>query len=103
MAGLRSLEILSINHCRLTIAGVNSFNNLTNLADAEPDDVIQDNSGLDLSGQANLRELSLQLQKRRVDRAIVSDSFQERDIAAMGRLTGLRRLQISHGGATARP
>ncbi len=100
LAGLRSLEILDISNCRLTISGVNAFKSLTNLRTLNLDDVIQDNSGLDLSGLANLRELSFQLNRRRVDKAIVSDSFQERDIAAMGRLTGLRRLQISHEGAT---
>ena len=100
LAGLRFLEVLQISDFRLTLSGVKSFNNLVNLRTLILKDIIQDNSGLDLSGLTNLRELSLQLQERRVDKAVVPDSFQERDIASMGKLTGLRRLQISHGGGT---
>jgi hypothetical protein len=64
------------------------------------DEIIQDNSGLDLSGLSNLEDVMFSLTRKRVGGAIVHAPFQERDLATFGKLTRLKRLQISHGGAT---
>jgi hypothetical protein len=100
LAGLRSLEMLHIGGFRLTISAVRSFNALVDLRILILEDVAQDNSGLDLSGLVNLRELSVYLQKRRVNGGVQWDRFDERDIAAMGQLAGLRQLATSHHGVT---
>jgi Leucine-rich repeat (LRR) protein len=97
---LRSLENLSISHGYLTISGLKMLNSLTNLKNLSLDEVIQDNSGLDLSGLTNLEDVSFSLARKRVGGAIVYAPFQERDIAAFAGMTRLKRLQISHGGAT---
>jgi Leucine-rich repeat (LRR) protein len=96
VGGLRSLERLSISHGRLTVSGVKAINNLTSLKNLDLDEVIQDNSGLDLSGLMNLRDLSFGLARKQANGDVAT--WQERDIATMGRLTNLRRLQISHTG-----
>jgi Leucine-rich repeat (LRR) protein len=100
LAGLRSLETLRIEGFRLTISAAKSFNALVNLRTLILEGVAQDNSGLDLSGLVNLRELSVHLQERRVNGTVQWDRFDERDIAAIGKLTGLRRLAVSHHGVT---
>ena len=96
IAGLRSLETLNIDYTRLAMSGLKPLNNLTGLRKLGLDRVIQDNSGLDLSGLVNLRDLSLHLAAKQANGDMAT--WQEQDIAAMGRLTNLRRLQISHTG-----
>ncbi len=99
IAQLHSLESLSISSGLLSISGLKSLNSLTNLRTLILDGVVQDNSGLDLSGLAGLEDLTLDLQRRRVGATTVTNPFHEQDIAAFGKLTRLKRLQISHGGA----
>ena len=96
VAGLRSLERLSISHGRFTMSGLKALNSLTNLQNLQVKTVIQDNSGLDLSGLTNLRDLSFELASKQADGDVAM--YKEQDIAGMGRLTSLRRLQISHTG-----
>jgi Leucine-rich repeat (LRR) protein len=100
LAQLHSLESLSISSGRLSISGLKSLNSLTNLRTLSLNGVVQDNAGLDLSGLAHLEDLTLDLQRRRVGTTVVTEPFREQDIAALGKLTRLKRLQISHGGAT---
>jgi hypothetical protein len=97
---LRSLENLSISHGYLTISGLTMLNSMTNLKNLDLDEVIQDDSGLNLSGLTNLEDLRLSLARRRAGTSVIYSPFQERDIATLGKLTRLKRLQISHGGAT---
>jgi Leucine-rich repeat (LRR) protein len=97
---LRSLETLSISHGYLTISGLKMLNRLTNLKNLDLNEVIQDDSGLDLSGLTGLEDLMLSLARRRTGSGVVSSPFREQDIATLGKLTRLKRLQISHGGAT---
>jgi Leucine-rich repeat (LRR) protein len=97
---LRSLENLSVSYGHLTISGLKMLKGLTSLKNLDLDDIAQDNSGLDLSGLTNLEDLMLSLARKRVGGTVVSMPFQEGDLATLGKLTRLKRLQISHGGAT---
>jgi Leucine-rich repeat (LRR) protein len=96
IGGLRSLETLNIDYARLAVLNLKLLNNLAGLKTLGLDKIVQDNSGLDLSGLMNLRDLSLHLAAKQADGNVAA--WQERDIATMGRLTNLRRLQISHTG-----
>jgi len=96
IGGLRSLESLNIDYARLTMSNLKLLNNLAGLKTLGLDKIVQDNSGLDLSGLMNLRDLSLHLAAKQADGNVAA--WQERDIAMMGKLTNLQRLQISHTG-----
>jgi hypothetical protein len=100
IAGFRFLQRLSISRSGLTISGLKALNTLTSLTALDLDNVSQDNSGLDLSGLILLEDLMLSLKRVRVAGEMVNEPFREQDIAALGKLTGLRRLQLSHAGAT---
>jgi Leucine-rich repeat (LRR) protein len=100
LTALKGLESLSLNGASISIAGLSFLNELPRLNRLDVKDVEQDGSGLDLSGLTHLEDLSLHLKRGRgADRA-VSQAWREHDIAGLGRLTRLKRLQISHGGAT---
>jgi Leucine-rich repeat (LRR) protein len=100
LTALKGLESLSLDGASISIAGLSFLNELSRLSRLDVKDVEQDGSGLDLSGLTRLEDLSLQLKRGRgADRA-VSQPWREQDIAALGGLTRLKRLQISHGGAT---
>lgn len=96
IAGFRSLQTLRVKYARLAMTGLKPLNRLTSLENLTLDEVVQDNSGLDLSGLANLRDLSFSLARKQADGEVAA--YREEDIAALGRLTSLRRLQISHTG-----
>lgn len=96
IGNLKNLETLDIDYARLTMSSLKPLNNLSRLKTLGLDKIVQDNSGLDLSGLVNLRDLSLHLAAKQANGDVAA--WQEQDIAAMGRLTNLRRLQISHTG-----
>jgi Leucine-rich repeat (LRR) protein len=100
VGGLRSLERLGLYKGQLTVSGLKALNGLTNLKYLQAEAIGQDNSGLDLSGLTNLEDLLLTLRTNRVAKSEVCEPFQEQDIAALGRLTRLKRLGLSNAGAT---
>jgi Leucine-rich repeat (LRR) protein len=95
-----ALENLSLSFGSLTISGLKALNSLTNLKTLDLHDITQDNSGLDWSGLTGLEDLRLFLKSKRVAGSSVTEPFRERDFAALGKLTSLRSLQLSHDGAT---
>lgn len=83
---LKNLERLDLGHCKnITISGLSHLNTLKNLSRLQIDfGLIQDGSGLDISGLTKLEELWL-----RVDAPIY-----DKDLACMENLKNLRRLTM---------
>lgn len=100
IGGRRSLEEVHLLQDQLTLAGLNALSGLTNLKRLQADDIGPSSSNLDLSGLVSLESLSLMLRHRYVGGSTVYEPLQERDIAALGKLTRLTRLDLSSAGAT---
>jgi len=92
VATIRSLTQLNLfSYQGLTVTGLNQLNRLSGLKDLEVD-VIQDNSGLDLSGLTGLESLNLGIR----DPADREDStLRDEDMACLANLTKLKRFLTS--------
>jgi len=86
---LKSLERLTLTKCeKVTLSGLSGLNALNNLTELDLDfGIIQDNSGLELSGLTGLEEL-----KFKVDASICDN-----DLACLKKLKNLRLLWIGAG------
>ncbi|HIJ65509.1 MAG TPA: sigma-70 family RNA polymerase sigma factor [Candidatus Hydrogenedentes bacterium] len=89
MKSLRDLMISQDYNARsITVSGVNHLNALADLEDLQivcP--VVQDNSGLDLSGLTRLKKLTVWFE----------GTLRDEDVACVGNLTGLIYLQPGYG------
>ena len=100
LTALKELESLSLDRASISISGLSFLNKLPRLNRLDVSGIQQDNSGLDISGLTRLEDLSLQLKRGRGADRRVAQPWREHDIVGLGRLTRLKRLQVSHGGAT---
>jgi hypothetical protein len=100
LTALKGLECLNLDSASISISGLSFLNKLPRLKRLDVSGIRQDDSGLDISGLTRLEDLSLQLKRGPGAQRAVLLPWREQDIAGLGRLTRLKRLQISHGGAT---
>jgi hypothetical protein len=99
LAGLKSLRRLYI-HDRgghITISGLSCLNALPGLVVLNVRGIVQDNSGLDISGLTNLEKLTLGLREKRLGKSIVRDMFRDQDMACLAHLKKLEWLQGING------
>lgn len=98
LAGMASLENLSVgshNAATFTVAGVNHLNALANLRYLSLPCVIQDNTGLDLSGMGNLENAMLSIVTAPGRRG--QPAFRDEDLAWVAATPKLRWLQVVRG------
>ncbi len=100
LTALKGLESLTLGRASISLSGLSFLNKLPRLNQLHVSGIQQDDSGLDISGLVRLEDLSLQLKRGRGAERMVVQPWREQDIAGLGGLTRLKRLQISHGGAT---
>jgi len=91
---LKSLKRLSLGLTETTISELSQLNGLP-LTHLQVDGVIQDDSGLDISGLVQLEELRLGGKARRVGRTVAQDPIRDKDLRCLSGLRNLKRLVIS--------
>jgi hypothetical protein len=97
LAGLSSLEEISLRSPEVTISGLNQLRSLTNLHKLNLTNVRQDNGGLDLSSLESLEELTVGMRRVREGNTLRSDEFRDEDMAGLAKLKRLRWLQGIRG------
>ena len=99
LAGLKSLKKLSIHDRgeKTTISGLSCLNAMPGLVELHAKGIVQDFSGLDISGLTNLEKLTLTLKAKRVGKSIVRDMFRDEDMACLAQLKKLKWLQGING------
>jgi Leucine-rich repeat (LRR) protein len=101
-AKLKSLRHLSWSfHNNVTMSGLKALNEVPALEDLNAKQVRQDNSGLDLSGLKNLKDLTLGMcvQAKVGDKYIRRyDAFRDSDLACLSGLTNLEWLSLAGPG-----
>lgn len=83
LAQLKSLEQLTVDTERATISAISKLNSLSNLTYLDVDNVVQDNSTLNISGLAKLVKLTLR----------GDDEWRDEDLACLANLKDLKYLQ----------
>jgi len=83
LAQLKSLEQLAVDTERATISTISKLNSLSNLTYLDVDNVVQDNSILNISGLAKLVKLTLR----------GDDEWRDEDLACLANLKDLKYLQ----------
>lgn len=95
LSGLESLTKLSIGpNTGITTSGLKSLNSIKKLKRFSIRDIRRDDSVMDISGLAELENLTLALRWQSKDGSIVSNSFRNEDWACLANLTKLKNLQI---------
>jgi hypothetical protein len=90
---LKSMETLRVWGTKITISGLSCLNDMPNLIELSLGGIIQDNSGLDISGLTKLERLTLGLEGKHVGKTIVRDSVRDEDLACLANLRSLKWLQ----------
>ena len=91
---LKSLEKISLSCKKVTISGLSYLNALPNLVELEVRDVVQDNSGLDISGLTKLERIYLIFNISRRGNELVFDPVRNEDLAYLKKLENLKSLVI---------
>ena len=99
LTALKSLKSLDISDdgARITVSGLSCLNAMPGLVELHARGIVQDNSGLDISGLTNLEELTLNLQIKGLGKSIVRDIFGDQDMACLARLKKLKHLRNING------
>ena len=88
LAGLKSLTSLHIAYADITISGLNRLNSLSNLTRLNVGELRRGGAVPDLSGLANLEDLSLSFERKS------GDVFTDADLVSLAGLRQLKGLQI---------
>jgi len=81
----------------ILFAGLSCLNAMPGLVDLHAKGIVQDNSGLDISGLTSLEKLTLGLKTERVGKSIAYDLFRDEDTACLAKLKRLKWLQGING------
>jgi Leucine-rich repeat (LRR) protein len=96
LTALKQLSSLSLGSCKYKLSDLTCFNEMPNLKSLGLRGVIQDGSGLDISGLKNLESLYLGLRRTRTSRSDAKPkqniSFQDIDLQCLKNLTHLKQL-----------
>jgi beta-lactamase regulating signal transducer with metallopeptidase domain len=95
LTSLQSLSLIAPEACNLTVSGVSQLNAVTALKTLHVNRILQDGSGLDLSGLTQLTHLGISITDGPGRKA--NGALRDEDVASLAGLVELRGLQLGRG------
>jgi len=95
LKALKSLKSLYLYKPKnITISGLSYLNSSTQLTELNAYGIVQDNTGLDISGLTKLEKLTLTLNATRAGKELVYDALFDEDLVCLAKLKNLKWFQI---------
>jgi len=99
LTALKSLKELSIGDygAKITISGLSCLNAIPSLVELHLGGIVQDYSGLNISGLTKLEKLTFSLKGKPVGKTIVRDPVRDEDLACLANLKRLKSFKTGYG------